>query len=191
MRILITGAGGRIATAIVPLLRGQGHALRLLDVSRPSAAGAYFVVMAGAATEVALSTPGAADVDLGVHLARPARERPWRQIVDLNIESAHVALEAARANAVPATLLASSGHAVGYTPSDAAADLVVYPRPDSLYGVSKVVGEALGSVYADRFGMRIVSSPAPNVTAAPSIRRISPRTSPTRIVCPTAKSVRA
>jgi hypothetical protein len=79
-------------------------------------------------------------------------------MVDVNIESTHVALEAARSNAVPATLLASSGHAVGYTPSDAAGALVVQPRPDSLYGVSKVVGEALGSVYADRFGMRIVSA---------------------------------
>jgi nucleoside-diphosphate-sugar epimerase len=158
MRILITGAGGRIGTAVVPLLRGQGHALRLLDLARPAAAAGDDEVIEGSATDVALMTHAAADVDLLVHLASHASERPWRQIVDLNIESAHVALEAARTNAVPATLLASSVHAVGYTPSDTAADAVVPPRPDSFYGVSKVVGEALGSVYADRFGMRIVSA---------------------------------
>lgn len=158
MRILITGAAGRIGTAITPILRGQGHVLRLLDVARPSAAAPDDEVIEGSATDVALMTQAAADVDLLVHLAGHAGERPWRQIVDLNIESAHVALEAARANSVRSTLLASSGHAVGYTPSDAATDLVVYPRPDSLYGVSKVVGEALASVYADRFGMRVVSA---------------------------------
>jgi uronate dehydrogenase len=158
VRILITGAGGRIGTAVVPLLRGQGHALRLLDLARPRAAAADDEVIEGSVTDPAVMTHAAADVDLLVHLAGHASERPWRQIVELNIESAHVALEAARANAVPTTLLASSGHAVGYTPSDAAGALVVQPRPDSLYGVSKVVGEALGSVYADRFGMRIVSA---------------------------------
>ena len=158
MRILITGAAGRIGTAITPLLRGQGHALRLLDVARPPAAGADDEVLEGSATDVAIMTQAAADVDLLVHLASHAAERPWRQIVDLNIESAHVVLEAARANRVPTTVLASSVHAVGYTPSDAAGDTVVPPRPDSLYGVSKVVGEALGSVYADRFAMRIVSA---------------------------------
>lgn len=158
VRILITGAGGRIGTAVAPLLRGQGHALRLLDLARPSAATADDQVIEGSATDPAVMTHAAADVDLLVHLAGHPSERPWRQIVEVNIESTHVALEAARANAVPATLLASSGHAVGYTPSNAAGALVVPPRPDTFYGVSKVVGEALGSVYADRFGMRIVSA---------------------------------
>lgn len=158
MRILITGAAGRIGTAITPILQGQGHELRLLDVTHPPAGGAGDEVLEGSVTDVALMTHAAADVDLLVHLASHAGERPWRQIVELNIESAHVALEAARAEAVPAVVLASSVHATGFTPSDAAGDLVVPPRPDSLYGVSKVVGEALGSVYADRFGMRVVSA---------------------------------
>lgn len=158
MRILITGAAGRIGTAIVPLLRGQGHALRLLDVARPAAAATDDEVLEGSVTDLALMTRAAADVELLVHLASHASERPWRQMVELNIESAHVALEAARANRVPTTVLASSVHAVGYTPSDAAGDVVVPPRPDTFYGVSKVAGEALGSVYADRFAMRIVSA---------------------------------
>jgi nucleoside-diphosphate-sugar epimerase len=115
-------------------------------------------VVEGSATDPAVMTHAAADMDLMLHLAGHPSERPWRQIVETNIESTHVALEAARANAVAATMLASSGHAVGYTPSDAAGALVVPPRPDTFYGVSKVVGEALGSVYADRFGMRIVSA---------------------------------
>ena len=30
------------------------------------------------------------------------------------------------------------------------------PRPDGLYGASKVFGEALGRMYADRFGLEVV-----------------------------------
>ena len=37
-KILITGAAGRIGTAITPLLREQGHELRLLDLEPPGAA---------------------------------------------------------------------------------------------------------------------------------------------------------
>ncbi len=59
---------------------------------------------------------------------------------------------------MPVTLLASSGHAVGYTPASEVGGTVPYPRPDSLYGFAKAAGEALASLYADHFGMRIVSA---------------------------------
>jgi uronate dehydrogenase len=55
-------------------------------------------------------------------------------------------------------VLASSNHAVGFTPrSDTPLPATVPPRPDTYYGVSKVVMEALGSLYADRYGMDIAS----------------------------------
>jgi uronate dehydrogenase len=49
-------------------------------------------------------------------------------------------------------------HAAGYVPSDEAGDGMPRTRPDTYYGFSKVVAEALGDLYADRFGMRIVSA---------------------------------
>ena len=155
--ILITGAAGSIGTAAAPLLRGAGHRLRLLDLVAPvSATDADDVLIASALDEAAMRS-AAAGTDLVVHLASFASERSWRDIVDVNVESARVALDAAR-EAGAAILLASSVHAAGYVPSDTAGSGMPRARPDTYYGFSKVAAEALGDLYADRFGMRIVSA---------------------------------
>jgi nucleoside-diphosphate-sugar epimerase len=155
--ILITGAAGRIGTATVPLLRAAGHRLRLLDVAPPEGASDEDDVRIASATDEAAMRAAAAGTDLVVHLASFASERSWRDIVDLNVESARVALDAAR-DAGSAILLASSVHAAGFVPSDEAGDGMPRARPDTYYGFSKVAAEALADLYADRFGMRIVSA---------------------------------
>ena len=155
--ILITGAAGSIGTAAVPLLRSAGHRLRLLDVVRPSAAAEHDEVRIASATDEPAMTDAATGVDLVVHLASFASERSWRDIIDLNVESTRVALDAAR-EAGAAIMLASSVHAAGFVPSDEAGQGMPRARPDTYYGFSKVAAEALGDLYADRFGMRIVSA---------------------------------
>lgn len=53
----------------------------------------------------------------------------------------------------------SSVHAVGYTSiEDMAAAPVLLTRPNGFYGFSKVAIEALGSLYADRRGLGVVSA---------------------------------
>jgi nucleoside-diphosphate-sugar epimerase len=155
--ILITGAAGSIGTAVTPLLRAAGHRLRLLDLVPPAAATDADEVVPGSAVDDEAMHAAAAGADLVVHLASFPSERSWRDIVDVNIESARAALDAAR-DAGAAILLASSVHAAGFVPSDEAGDGMPPARPDTYYGVSKVVAEALGDLYADRFGMRIVSA---------------------------------
>jgi nucleoside-diphosphate-sugar epimerase len=157
-RILLTGAAGRVGTAITPLLREAGWSLRLLDLRQPAAATDGDEVVLASATDLPAMTAAARDVDLLVHLAGFAEERPLADLAAVNLESARVALEAARAAAVPVTVLASSGHAVGATPADEAGAALLPARPDSYYGVVKVAGEALAQLYADRFGMRVVSA---------------------------------
>src|SRR5207237_1243478 len=54
------------------------------------------------------------------------------------------------------------------------------PRPDSRYGVSKAFGEALGSLYADKYGMEVVCMRIGNVNPRPMDKRrlsiwLSPR----------------
>ena len=155
--ILITGAAGSIGTAVAPRLRAAGHRLRLLDLAAPLGATAEDEVLIASAVDDAAMQDAASGTDLVVHLASFPSERPWRDIVDVNIESARVALDAAR-EAGSAILLASSVHAAGFVPSDEAGEGMPRSRPDTYYGVSKVVAEALGDLYADRFGMRIVSA---------------------------------
>ncbi len=167
--ILVTGAAGRIGTAVTPLLRARGHRLRLLDLVPPTAEGDEVVI--GSATDDTVMRAAADGADLLLHLAGHASERPWRDIVDVNLESTRVVLDAARDAAVPVTVLASSVHAAGFVPSDRAADRVVRARPDTYYGFAKVAGEALADLYADRFGMRIVSARIMTFEERPSTAR--------------------
>lgn len=157
-KILITGAAGAVGTAAVPRLRARGHRLRLLDLEPPSAATDTDEVLLASATDETAMTYAAQGMDLLLHLASFASERSWREIIDVNVESARVALDAAHEAHVPVTVLASSVHATGFTPSDRADARVVRTRPDTYYGFSKVAAEALGDLHADRFGMRVVSA---------------------------------
>ena len=48
----------------------------------------------------------------------------------------------------------SSNHAVGFYPRSQRVDVTVLPRPDSRYGLSKCWGEAVGSLYADKYAVK-------------------------------------
>lgn len=154
---LMTGGSGRIATMVRPLLRQRGWRLRLLDVVAPDDPGENEEVVLGSFLDRAVLDPALEGVDLLVHFAAHASERPWEQILSLNIDGTRIALEAARDAGVRRVLLASSVHAVGFLPLEPVAGTPL-PRPDSYYGVSKAVSELLGSLFADRFGMSIVTA---------------------------------
>jgi uronate dehydrogenase len=53
-------------------------------------------------------------------------------------------------------VLASSNRLTGCYPTAETVSPDLPPRPDGLYGVSKVAVEALGRFYADKFGLRVV-----------------------------------
>ena len=61
--------------------------------------------------------------------------------------------EAARKTGCTRILFASSNHAVGFYKQTDYLDDKALPRPDGLYGVSKVFGEAIASLYHDKFGI--------------------------------------
>jgi uronate dehydrogenase len=157
--VLVTGAAGRIGTVLRGGLPERGWALRCLDVvpiveTRP---GEEHVV-ADVADLAAMvdATQGASAV---VHLAGHVGEGTWPVISRAGIEGTYATLEAARRAGVQRVVLASSNHATGYTPrpkSGLLREADAPPRPDTYYGVWKVTMEALGSLYADRYGMDVV-----------------------------------
>ena len=74
----------------------------------------------------------------------------------------------------------TSNHATGFYRRNQTIDHRVYPKPDSRYGVSKVFGEALGSLYADKYGLQFLMIRIGNVNPAPIDKRrlaiwVSPR----------------
>jgi uronate dehydrogenase len=149
MTVLLTGAAGTIGQALAQRLPAYGWDLRPFD--RDETAGG----IVGDITRPADLDAAVAGVEAIVHLAGIPTEAPWPDIRDANIEGTFQVFEAARRAGVPRVVYASSNHAVGFTPltDDQPADLA--PRPDTLYGVSKVFGEALGRYYVDRYGMRV------------------------------------
>ncbi len=68
-------------------------------------------------------------------------------------------------------LFPTSNHAAGFYRRDQTIDHRVYPKPDSRYGVSKVFGEALGSLYADKYGMEVFCMRIGNVNPRPIDKR--------------------
>jgi uronate dehydrogenase len=177
--VLITGAAGDVGTHLRRELAGR-YKLRLSDRTAITdlAAGEEFMladisVMEGLDKVVR-------GVDAIVHLGGFSVEGPWEAILPANIIGAYNVFEAARANGVKRILFATSNHAVGFYRRDQTIDHTVYPRPDSRYGVSKVFGEALGSLYADKYGMEVFNIRIGNVNPRPADKRrlslwISPR----------------
>jgi uronate dehydrogenase len=159
--VVVTGAAGRVGRDVIPLLRREGRVLRLLDIAPPALAERHADdewVDASITDRPALAAAFAGATAI-VHLAGYAAEMPWADILTVNIDGSQAVLEAARQAGVRRVLLASTYHVVGYEKPPALRTADVLPaRPDTYYAVSKATMEALGSVFADRFGMTIVSA---------------------------------
>ncbi|HTZ43250.1 MAG TPA: NAD(P)-dependent oxidoreductase [Jatrophihabitans sp.] len=149
MTVLLTGSQGLIGTALRERLPGLGWQLRTFDRSP----GADVV---GELTDPATLDRALLGADAVVHLAGQPAEGPWPVVRDSNLEGCYQLFEAARRAGVRRVVFASSNHAVGFT-ERAAGELPpdVPPRPDTLYGVSKVFGEALARYYCDRYGFEV------------------------------------
>ena len=94
-------------------------------------------------------------VDGILHFGGYSVEGPWDNILQSNIIGCYNLFEAARKKGVKRVVFASSNHAVGFYPRHHRIGTDVTARPDSRYGVSKVFGEAVGALYADKHGLGV------------------------------------
>ena len=176
--VLITGAAGDVGSYLRRELAGK-YKLRLSD-RRPLKAdrGEKFIKADISKMPDCLKiTKG---VDAIVHLGGYSVEGAWEPILKANIIGCYNIFEAARRNKVKRILFATSNHAVGFYRRDQTIDHRVSIKPDGRYGVYKVFGEALGSLYADNYRMEVFLMRIGNVNAAPLDKRrlsiwISPR----------------
>ncbi len=98
-----------------------------------------------------------AGIDAVVHLAGVPREAEWEPILKANVEGCYNLFEEARKAGVKRVVFASSNHVIGFHRADRILAQSAELRPDGRYGVSKVFGEALGRLYADKYGMSVIS----------------------------------
>jgi len=177
--ILITGAAGDVGTHLRRELAGK-YTLLLSDIKPVSNLAAGETFLRGDVAKMSDMLRVTRGVDAIVHLGGFSVEGPWEVILRANIIGCYNLFEAACRNGVKRVLFASSNHATGFYKRDEKIDHRVYPKPDSRYGVSKVFGEQIGSLYADKYGMEVFCMRIGNVTVAPPDKRrlsnwISPR----------------
>jgi uronate dehydrogenase len=153
--ILITGAAGKIGDALRKGLRGSYPLLRLVDIAPLGVIEAGEERHMSDIGDMVAIEKAMTDIDCVVHLAGVPEEAAWDKVLPLNIEGSYNVFEAARRCGVKRVIFASSNHAVGYHRRERFIDNTVDPRPDSRYGASKVFGEALGRLYADKYGLSV------------------------------------
>lgn len=154
-RILITGAAGQIGSALREGLRGRYELLRLTDITPLDPAQAGEEIVHADLADLAAVEAAMQGVDCVVHLGAVPGEDIWDKILPNNVVGTWNVFEAARRQGVRRVVYASSHHAVGFYRRARVIDQSVVPRPDGVYGVSKVFGEAVGRLFADKHGLSV------------------------------------
>ena len=151
-RLVITGAAGGIGTRLRGRLDHLADAIVLSDLADVEATGNAVSRPCDltdlAAVEDLLE--GGGDV---LHFGGQSIEADFATIRDANLIGTYNLYEAARKTGVRRVLFASSNHTIGYHTRETRLDADSPTRPDSLYGVSKVYGEAVARLYYDKFGI--------------------------------------
>jgi uronate dehydrogenase len=179
MRIVVTGAAGRIGSSLCGSLRAKGHDVLGVDVQPwPDEDGesteGWRFEQADIGDQDALTgllrDHGTEGV---VHLAGNPGESSLREALDSHVVLTQTVLRAMTATGARRLVYASSNHAVGFVPTSVGiADGAQRPRPDTYYGVGKAATEALVSLWVDRFGIEAVAVRIGAVLDKPTSRHL-------------------
>lgn len=152
-RLLITGAAGGLGSMCRERLTHLAEIIRLSSRSDIGEPAPHEEIMRCDLADRSAVEALVESCDGIVHLGGQAKEACWEVIRDANIEGMFNLYEAARKHGRPRIIYASSNHAIGFHRQNTSLDADSPTRPDGLYGVSKVFGEALASMYHDKFGI--------------------------------------
>lgn len=160
-KLFVTGGAGKVASGLRRHLRDRCDFRLLFHQSIPEIADGEEAVVSDLADFPAMVEAGAG-VDAIVHLGIAGGGRGWprcrrdRAIMETNVYGTYNIFESARINRVPTVVFASTNHVTGCYEAEGAFTTPDMPvRPDSLYGVSKAFGEALGRQYHEAYGMSV------------------------------------
>ena len=154
--VLITGPGGRVGSGLRRAFRDL-FALRLFDARPLVPEGGNEECIQGDIGDLDALTAAAAGCLALVHLAATADEAPFvESLVPNNVVGLYNAFEAARQAGVRRFVFASTVQVLLGYPHDQFVDDAAPVRPLTRYACTKVLGEALGRFYHDRFGLEVV-----------------------------------
>lgn len=160
MRILVTGATGRVGRPLVSRLRDEGHQVRVLQRGKTGPADGSsgdLEVVTGSIADAAAVRRAVADVDAVCHLAALMPPFGDEALFQANVVGTFNVIEAIRdAGATARLVFASTDATYGTGLSKRSYPQPITegtsPEPTNFYGTTKVVGEDLvgqaGRIYA-------------------------------------------
>ena len=171
MRVLITGAAGRIGRKLRHEFKGRFDRLVLFDRLPVTDLNEGDIAFCGELTDKPLLRQALEGVDAVVHLASIPHEAPIEDIIQNNVMGTWTVYELAHQAGVKRMIHGSSNHAVGFYPRSETIDETAQVRPDTRYGLSKCWGEAVGQYYADKHGLKSLHIRIGNAADRPEHQR--------------------
>jgi uronate dehydrogenase len=153
MKVLITGASGRVGSRVIQSLR-EKYDVTTFDL--PGKKADY----EGDLTALAPLQQAMRGCDVVLHLAAQSDESPFvEKLVDSNVIGMYHVLEAAKLENVRRVIFTSTVQTVGMAANEGLTEIETHtpPRPVSLYGVTKVMGESMGSFYHDKHSLEFIA----------------------------------
>ncbi|KIL49450.1 NAD-dependent epimerase/dehydratase family protein [Jeotgalibacillus soli] len=158
-KVLLTGAAGGLGTILTKALSDQFDLVltnRSKNEELPE--NIPFIEADLNDFDAILNIMEEYDIETVLHFGGLPVEHEFEEILDANIRGTYHIYEAARRTGVKRVVYASSIHAVGFLKAtDRPYDIHSETRPDTFYGLSKVYGENLGKLYADKFGLEVIN----------------------------------
>ena len=155
--ILITGANGRVGSALVKHIDDyySEYNLILADLTITEGRGVKLDVGDLASVRTVFEEN---DIDVIVHLAGLASpDTPFEHLLPTNMVGTYNIFQSALEQGVKRVVYASSAQAIEGYPLDIQVKEDMPVRPKNLYGVSKVFGEALGAYYAYQRNVEVIA----------------------------------
>lgn len=156
-RWAITGAAGTIGTLLRTALQERGIPTLSIDIADLVPLGKHDQVARVDLADLEALVDCLSGCGGVIHLGAIADEADFHDLAEVNIVGTYHVLEAARRAGVARVVFASSNRLTGMYEIQTDVSVDLPPRPDGFYGVSKVAGEALCRLYADKFGVSTIS----------------------------------
>ncbi|MBV7257199.1 NAD(P)-dependent oxidoreductase [Pacificimonas sp. WHA3] len=153
--VVMTGAAGRVATLVRPLLAAHCRELRLLDVRPVTVFLPCETPMHVKLEDADVLTPAMTKAEAVIHLGGLAEDATWPDLVKMNIEGTANVFAAAQAKGIKRVVYASSIGARGFFRDTAQLPAGAPFRPDNHHAASKAAGELVARMYAEKFGMQV------------------------------------